>query len=94
MRKKVERLYGVITARFHVALHPARYGIVQQLTATAKAMANLHNMVVEARRARFTGRRRSTAAALARAVDPDGHVLAAPAADAAVDEAAGGRRQP
>lgn len=84
----MERLYGVITARFHIALHPARYGTVQQLTATARAIAILHNMVVEARRDGFTGLQRSTAAALARAVDPECDVSVAPAADAAVEEAA------
>lgn len=86
VRKDVERLYGVLTARFHIALHPARYRTVQQLTTTAKAIAILHNMTVEVRREQFTGRRRSAAAAAA----AQGAAQGAPAAadGAAIDEAA------
>jgi len=31
LRKDVERLYAVLTARFHVALHPARYASMAQM---------------------------------------------------------------
>lgn len=86
----VERLYGVITARFHNAPHPARYGTVQQLTTTAKAISILHNIAVEACREGFTGRLRSTAAALARAADLTCEVVVEPAAIAAVGEAPSG----
>eukprot|EP00170_Pyropia_yezoensis_P003589 contig_14977_g3599 len=47
MRKDVERLYAVLTARFHVALHPARAYSVSTLIVTAKAITVLHNMVTE-----------------------------------------------
>jgi len=47
LRKDVERLYAVLTARFHVALHPARYASVAQMVTVTKAVASLHNMVTE-----------------------------------------------
>lgn len=62
VRKDVERLFAVLTARFHVALHPARYGTVAQLRTTANAAAILHIMMVELRRDAFLGRRRSAEA--------------------------------
>jgi len=31
LRKDVERLYAVLTARFHIALHPARYANVESM---------------------------------------------------------------
>eukprot|EP00170_Pyropia_yezoensis_P006534 contig_26661_g6555 len=45
MRKDVERLFAVLTARFHVLLHPARAYSVSTLICTAKAVTILHNMV-------------------------------------------------
>lgn len=50
LRKDVERLYAVLTSRFHIALYPARYAHVSTLIRTAKAVAILHNMVTELRR--------------------------------------------
>lgn len=47
VRKDVERLFAVVTSRFHIALHPARYRTVEQLNTTSKAIAILHNMIVE-----------------------------------------------
>lgn len=58
MRKDVERLFGVLTRRFHIAMHPARYRSVEQLNTTARAVAILHNMTVEHRREGFIGRQR------------------------------------
>lgn len=89
LRKDVERLYSVITARFHIALNPARYRTVKQMTTTAKSIAILHNMIVEARRDGFAGRRRSAAAAYDAELDGSGaeHSTIA-CGGAAVDEAA------
>ena len=47
LRKDVERLYAVLTARFHVALHPARYASEAQMVTVTKAVAILQNMVTE-----------------------------------------------
>jgi len=52
LRKNVEGLYAVLTARFHVALHPAKYSTVEQMVTVTKAVAILHNMVTEKRRDR------------------------------------------
>jgi len=49
IRKDVERLFGVLMKRFHVALHPGRYRSVSQLVTTCKAICILHNMCVESR---------------------------------------------
>jgi len=49
LRKDKERLYAVLTAHFHVALHPARYASVAQMVTVTKAVAILHNMVTEQR---------------------------------------------
>jgi len=57
-RKDVERLFGVLMKRFHVALHPGRYRSVLQLVTTYKAICILHNMCVESRRSTFLSRRR------------------------------------
>lgn len=59
IRKDVERLYAVLTARFHVALHPARAYSVPSLICTAKAITVLHNMVTEHRREGYVSRTRS-----------------------------------
>lgn len=53
LRKDVERLYAVLTARFHVALYPARSMSVSYLVCIAKAIAILHNMVTAERRDRY-----------------------------------------
>jgi len=66
MRKDVERLYGVLTARFHMLLRPSRFTSVAQMIKAVKAMAILHNMVVLERRGDFLGNRRIAAAAAAR----------------------------
>lgn len=59
VRKDAERLYAVLTARFHIALRPARMGTVVQLTTVAKAVAILHNMVTVVRRGGYVSRHRS-----------------------------------
>jgi len=78
LRKDVERLYGVLTARFHILLHPGRFGSVEQMMLAGKAAAILHNMVVEQRRGGFVAHERMAAAAAARDGEPaaaagDGH---------------------
>jgi len=49
IRKDVERLFGYLMKRFHVALHPGRYHSVSQLVTLYKAVCILHNMCVESR---------------------------------------------
>lgn len=56
----MERLYAVLTARFHIALHPSRYAHVSTLIRTGKAIAILHNMVTELRRDGYVSRSRRT----------------------------------
>lgn len=58
LRKDAERLYAVLTARFHIALHHAQYATVGTVSAVAKAVAMLHNMVTENRRDGFVSRER------------------------------------
>jgi len=67
LRKDVERLYAVLTARFHIALHPARHVTVESMVTVAKAVAILHNMVTEKRRNGYVSRTRMAAAAQAEA---------------------------
>jgi len=62
----MERLYGVLTTRFHTLLRPSRFTTVSQMIEAVKAMANLHNMIVLQRRGLFLGNRRVSAAAAAR----------------------------
>jgi len=62
IRKDVERLFGVLTRRFHVMLNPARFFTVPSMVLTAQAVAILHNMVVELRRSNFMSRTRAAAA--------------------------------
>ena len=69
MRKDVERLYGVLTARFYMLLRPSRFTSVLQMIKAVKAMAILHNMVVLERRGDFLGNLRIAAAAAARGRD-------------------------
>ncbi|KAK1866663.1 hypothetical protein I4F81_009179 [Pyropia yezoensis] len=59
LRKDVERVSAVLTARWHIALHPARYATVARITVVAKAVAILHNMVTEVRRGGYLSRRRA-----------------------------------
>eukprot|EP00170_Pyropia_yezoensis_P007371 contig_30185_g7393 len=47
LRKDVERLFGVLTGRFHIALHPGRYRSIAQLDPTSRAVAIIPNMIVE-----------------------------------------------
>jgi len=61
LRRDVEGLYAVLTARFHVALHPARYASVAQMVTVIKAVAILHNIVTEKRRDGFVSRTRMAA---------------------------------
>ena len=61
IRKDVERLFGVLMKRFHVALHPERYRSVSQLVTTYKAICILHSMCVESRLRTFLSRRRRAA---------------------------------
>jgi len=58
LRKDVERLYAVLTARFHMAMHPAKYSTVEQMVTVTKAVAILHNMVTEKRRDGYVSRTR------------------------------------
>jgi len=58
IRKDFERLFGVLTKRFHIALHPGRYRSVKQLITTYKAVCILHNVCVKSRRDRLSNRRR------------------------------------
>jgi len=58
IRRDVERLFGILMKRFHVALNPGRYHSVSQLVTTYKAICILHNMCVESRRSNFLSRRR------------------------------------
>ena len=57
IRKDYERLFGVLTKRFHIALHPGWYRFVKQLITTYKAVCILHNMCVKSRRDGFLSRR-------------------------------------
>jgi len=70
LRKDVERLYGVMTARFHILLHPGRFGSVEHMMLAGKAVAILHNMVVEQRRGRYVAHERMAAVAAARDGEP------------------------
>jgi len=56
--KDVERLFGVLTQRFHIAFHPGRYRSVKMLILTFKALCSLHDMCVEIRLEGFLSRRR------------------------------------
>jgi len=46
----MERLYAVITAHFHTALHPARHVTVESMVTVAEAVAISHTMVTKKRR--------------------------------------------
>jgi len=65
LRKDVEWLYAVLTARFHIALHPARHVAVESNVTVAKAVAILHNIVTEKRCDGYVSRTRMAAAAQA-----------------------------
>jgi len=56
VRKDVERLYGVLTSRFHMLLRPSRFTTVPQMIKAVKAMVILHNMIVLERRVFFFGK--------------------------------------
>jgi len=60
LRKDVEQLFGILTARFHVMLHPSRMWSVPRMVLKTQTVAILHNMVVEARRDNISSRSRST----------------------------------
>lgn len=61
LRKDVERVFAVMTNRFHIALHPARFSTVIRLTATGRAIAILHHVVIRERRDGLLWRRRIAA---------------------------------
>lgn len=61
LRTDVERVFDVMTNRFHIVLYPARFSTVTRLTATGRAIAILHNMVIRERRDGFLSRRRIAA---------------------------------
>jgi len=61
LRKDVERLYAVLTSRFHVALHPARHASVELMVTFTEAVAILHNMFTEKRRDGYVSRTRMAA---------------------------------
>lgn len=61
LRKDVERVFAVMTNRFHIALYPARFSTVTRLIATGRAIAILHNMIIRERWDGFLKRRRIAA---------------------------------
>jgi len=60
LRKDVERLLDILTARFDVMLHPYRMWTVPRMVLTTQTFVILHNMVVEARQDSLLARSRST----------------------------------
>jgi len=60
LRNNVERLFGILTARFHVMLHPCRMWTVPRMVLTVQTVAIPRIMVVEARRANVLSQSRST----------------------------------
>jgi len=58
VRKDVERLFGMLTQRFDIALRPGRYRSGMMLILTFKAICILHNMRVESRHEGFMSRLR------------------------------------
>jgi len=95
IRNDVERLFGVLTKRFHIALHPGRSRSVKQLILTYKAVCILHNMCVEARRDTFLSRRRHArgnnggGSAGGEGDGPAGEAAAAAGGDGALDGGSG-----
>ena len=86
VRKDVERLFGVLTQHFHIALHPGRYRSVKMLILTFKAICILHNMCVESRREGFLSRHRRAEGAC-RITRPSPRPLAGPEVVGAPDDA-------
>jgi len=66
LRKEVERLYGALTASFHMLLHPGRFGSVEQMMLAGKAATILHNMEMEHRRGRYVAHEHMATPAAAR----------------------------
>jgi len=66
LRKDVKRLFGVLTARFHVLLHPGRFDSVEHMMLAGKAAAILQYMIVKQRRGGYLAHERMAAAAAAR----------------------------
>jgi len=58
VRKNVERLYALLTARFHVSLHPKNYSTVAQMVTVTRAVAIVHNMVTEQQKDGYISRTR------------------------------------
>ena len=58
VRKNLERLYALLTARFHVSLHPKNYSTVDQMVTGTKAVAIVHNMVTEQQKDGYISRTR------------------------------------
>lgn len=71
-RKDVERVFAVLTNRFHIALYPSRFSTVTRMIATGRALAILHNMVIRERRDGFLWRSRMAAGGRVPAASPLG----------------------
>lgn len=61
LRKEAQRLYAVMTARWHIAMHTVRYVSVERITVVSKAVSILHNMVTVVHRGSVLSRRRARA---------------------------------
>jgi len=56
----VERLYSVMTSRFHVALRPARAFHMANIAPAARAVESMHDMITVLRRNGYVSRRRTS----------------------------------
>lgn len=92
LRKDVERLYAVLTSRFHIALHPARYANVTTICSVAKAVAILHNMVTQVRRGGYLAKQRRDFAVAVAEETSDSGSLSESGGSAAGSGAPGSRR--
>lgn len=64
IRKAVELRFCVVASRLH-AMHPGRYLSVRHLNTASRAVASLHNMIVEVRRDNNRGAQRAADSTLA-----------------------------
>jgi len=55
----VERLYALMTSRFHVALRPARTFHMANITPTARAVESMHDMITVLRRNSYVPHQRT-----------------------------------
>jgi len=90
LRKDVERLHAVLTARFQISLHPARAVTVESMVTVAKAVAILHNTVPAKRRDGYVSRTRMATAAQAAAGSSGGGAEGVENGAAETPAAAGG----